>query len=74
MARFVGGIVAEDGIVEPGLWEKEERRHTPALRKLYQKLAERSVALQGKTAKSYQSWTNPYQDLYKHGLHRVVTE
>ena len=74
MARFVGGTVAEYGIVELGLWEKEKRQHTPALRKLYQKLAGHLVGSKVKTAKSYQPWTNPYQDLYKHGLHRIATE
>ena len=75
MARFVGGTVTRDGeIIELGLWEKEERQHTPALRKLYQQLAGSAVASQAKTAKDYQPRTNPYQDLYQHGLHRVVTE
>lgn len=75
MARFVGGIVADDGTIsEIGLWEKEERQHTPALKKLYQCLANRSVRSSAKTARSYQPQTNPYKDLYKHGLHRVATE
>ncbi|MEO1673020.1 MAG: ferritin-like domain-containing protein [Cyanobacteria bacterium J06631_2] len=75
MARFVGGRVAADGsIIELGLWEKEERQHTPALRKLYQCLANQSATSSVETAKGYQPWTNPYQDLYKHGLHRVATE
>ena len=75
MARFVGGKIAEDGkAIELGLWEKEERQHTPALTKLYQQLAKETITPKAKTAKSYQAWTNPYQDLYKHGLHRVITE
>ncbi|MEN9869837.1 MAG: hypothetical protein RLZZ171_820 [Cyanobacteriota bacterium] len=75
MARLVGGMVADDGtIIELGLWEKEERQHTPALTKLYQMLATELITPQVQTAKSYQAWTNPYQDLYQHGLHRVITE
>ena len=75
MARFVGGIVAEDGTaIELGLWEKEERQHTPALTKLYQQLSGESIAAQPKQAKAYQAWFNPYQDLYRHGLHRIATE
>ena len=75
MARFVGGAVSKDGtIAKLGLWEKEERQHTPALKKLYQQLAGESVVASAKTAKGYRAWTNPYQDLYKHGLHRVITE
>ena len=75
MAKFVGGMVAKDGTaIELGLWEKEERQHTPALTKLYQRLTGESILVQPHQAKNYQPWTNPYQDLYQHGLHRVVTE
>lgn len=75
MARLVGGIVAADGtMIEMGLWEKEERQHTPALIKLYQRLSNTTITPQAKTAKSYQPWINPYQDLYRHGLHRIITE
>lgn len=74
MARFVGGVMEADTIIELGLWEKEERQHSPALIKLYQLLANESVTPQAKITKSYQPWTNAYQDLYQHGLHRVITE
>ena len=75
MAKFVGGTIAKNGTaIELGLWEKEERQHTPALKRLYQQLAGESVTSKIRTAKSYRTWNNPYQDLYKHGLHRVVTE
>ena len=75
MAKFVGGMVDEnEAIVELGLWEKEERQHTPALTKLYQQLGGQKITPSAKKAKCYQAWSNPYQDLYKHGLHRVMTE
>ncbi len=75
MAKFVGGKIDKDGkIIELGLWEKEERQHTPALAKIYQQLTNQKIIPQLRTAKSYQAWENPYQDLYKHGLHRVATE
>ena len=75
MAKFVGGTVGEDGeIIELGLWEKEERQHTPALTKIYQQLSKETVAPQLPTVKQYRSRSNPYQDLYRHGLHRVATE
>jgi hypothetical protein len=75
MARLVGGMVAADGtMIELGLWEKEERQHTPALSKLYQLLAEEPINPQVKTATSYQPRVNPYQDLYQHGLHRIINE
>ena len=75
MAKFVGGSVAADGsIVELGLWEKEERQHTPALAKIYQHLTKKKITPQLRQVKSYQPRENPYQDLYSHGLHRVITE
>ena len=105
MAKFVGGTVLETGkIIQLGLWEKEERQHTPALIKIYQQLSQtrafpcadelcssqnlrfwkhqrclasgvaRKIVPQQREAKNYQPRENPYQDLYKHGLHRVVTE
>jgi len=75
MAKFVGGIVSADGkTIELGLWEKEERQHTPALAQIYRQLGGAKITPKFRTAKTYQAWQNPYQDLYQHGLHRVVTE
>ena len=75
MAKFVGGEVGTDNkIIELGLWEKEERQHTPALTKIYQQLTNQKIVPIAKIAKSYQPRINPYQDLYHHGLHRVITE
>lgn len=75
MARFVGGIADKNGkLLEIGLWEKEERQHTPALNKIYQQLSGKKLTLSPPTAKSYQPSNNPYQDLYRHGIHRVMTE
>ncbi len=75
MARFVGGEISANGkIIQLGLWEKEERQHTPALSKIYQQLSQAKILPQPREVKTYQPQTNPYQDLYQHGLHRVVTE
>jgi hypothetical protein len=75
MAHFVGGNVAEDGtILELGLWEKEERQHTPALIKTYQQLAKEKITPKPPTVKTYKPSDDPYADLYLHGLHRVMTE
>ena len=75
LARFVGGKVDEDGsMLELGLWEKEERQHTPALSKIYQQLTGKKITPNPKIAKSYQPSDNPYEALYRHGLHRVMTE
>ena len=75
MAKFVGGIVSTDGrTIELGLWEKEERQHAPALTKIYLQLGGTKITSELRKAKTHQVWQNPYQDLYRHGLHRVVTE
>ena len=75
MARFVGGTFAEDGsLIEPGLWEKEERQHTPALVKIYQQLTGEKLRIKPSGVKRYVPSDNPREDLYGHGLHRVATE
>ena len=75
MARFVGGTVSADGkMIELGLWEKEERQHTPALIKIYQQLSQQKIIPQQRQVKSYQVKSNLYRDLYQHGLHRIATE
>lgn len=75
LARFVGGTIAADGtLLEPGLWEKEERQHTPALLKICTQLAGEKPTPTPHEARSYQPSDNPRLDLYRHGLHRVATE
>jgi hypothetical protein len=75
MARFVGGTVGEDGeLQELGLWEKEERQHTPALLKVYTQLTGEKITPKFRTVRGYLPTDNPQEDLYRHGLHRVATE
>lgn len=75
LARFVGGSVSSDGkLLEPGLWEKEERQHTPALIKVYEQLAGQKPSPIPHDARPYQPSEDPYTDLYRHGVHRVATE
>lgn len=75
MARFVGGVVDVNGtLLEPGLWEKEERQHTPALLKVYAQLTDQKVIPQPHSVRPYQPSANPLSSLYRHGLHRVATE
>ena len=75
LARFVGGTVAENGsLLELGLWEKEERQHTPALIKIYTQLTGKKVVPTPRAVRQYQPSEDPYTDLYRHGLHRVATE
>ena len=75
MARFVGGSIDQNNsLVELGLWEKEERQHTPALIKIYQQLTGIKIASNAPTPKLYQPTNNPEKDLYRHGVHRIATE
>jgi hypothetical protein len=75
MARFVGGIVDEEGtLVELGLWEKEERQHAPALQKLYTQLTGLKLRLLTHVPRAYKPTGNERDDLYHHGLHRIATE
>jgi hypothetical protein len=80
MARFVGGTVDANGhLLEPGLWEKEERQHTPALAKLYAQLGgslddQPPLTITPHTARPYRPSDDLRQDLYRHGLHRIATE
>lgn len=75
LARFVGGTVDEMGnLIELGLWEKEERQHTPALMKVYSQLTGEKIAATFRTVRGYLPTDNLQEDLYRHGLHRVATE
>lgn len=75
MAQFVGGHVDSTGnLVTLGLWEREEKRHTPALIKLYRCLAGRAPRVRPHAARPYRPSGDPRADLYRHGLHRVATE
>ncbi|MCF2145216.1 ferritin-like domain-containing protein [Desmonostoc muscorum LEGE 12446] len=75
MARFVGGTVGEDNnLLELGLWEKEERQHTPALIKVYTQLTGEKITPKHRTVRGYLPTDDPYEDLYRHGLHRIATE
>jgi hypothetical protein len=75
MAKFVGGTVdAENHLLEPGMWEKEERQHTPALLKIYAQISGEKLTPVPHAARPYQPSDEPRTALYKHGLHRVATE
>jgi hypothetical protein len=75
MARFVGGVVKENNsLLELGLWEKEERQHTPALMRVYQQLTQQKIIPEVLSPKTYQPSGNAKMDLYHHGVHRIATE
>jgi hypothetical protein len=75
MAKFVGGTVDESGNLQTrGLWELEECRHTPALVAIYRQLSGQKIKPTEKIARPYQPTDCPSRDLYRHGLHRILTE
>ncbi len=75
MATYVGGNFNDQGcLTEPGLWEKEERQHTPALIKIYRQLACHPPVIDPHTVRDYQPTDDRHHDLFKHGLHRTATE
>ncbi|WP_243397406.1 ferritin-like domain-containing protein [Crocosphaera subtropica] len=75
LAKFVGGKIAKNGqLIELGLWEKEEQRHTPVLMKVYTQLTGEKVKPNPHKARHYQPFLDSYHGLYHHGFHRVATE
>jgi hypothetical protein len=75
MAKFVGGTVDEMGKVKSkGLWELEERRHNPALTTIYRQLGGDKITPTHHQARAYQPTDCADRDLYRHGLHRILTE
>ena len=75
MAKFVGGSIAPDGrLQELGLWEKEERQHTPALSRIYSQLAGVKPLANPHKARPFRAVSGPRAALYRHGVHRVATE
>ncbi len=75
MAQFVGGTVDAIGqVTTPGLWELEEKRHTPALTALYRQLSGERPTPLPHAARPYTPSGDPSADLYRHGLHRIATE
>ncbi len=74
MAKFVGGAIDEVGSLHRGLWELEECRHTPALLAIYRQLSGEKIKPTVKQARPYQPTDCASRDLYRHGLHRILTE
>jgi hypothetical protein len=75
MAQYVGGQVDAAGrVVTVGLWEREEKRHTPTLIKLHRQLSGQKPTVVPHSARPYRPSGHPRQDLYRHGLHRIATE
>jgi hypothetical protein len=75
MARFMGGQFAGDGsLLEVGIWEKEERQHSPVFGKIYQQLTGEKLQQKPNTVQGYHSTGNLRKDVYKHAISRIATE
>lgn len=75
MARFMGGQFAENGsLLEAGIWEKEERQHSPVFGKIYQQLTGEKLQQNPNTVQGYRSTGNLRKDVYKHAISRIATE
>lgn len=75
MARFMGGLLKDDGsVLEIGIWEKEERQHGPAFSKIYQQLTGQKLQAKPNSVKGYQGTGDAWADLHKHTLSRITTE
>ena len=61
-------------MLEKGLWEREEERHGPALIKVYRQLSGAKPPLAPHEPRAYTPSTEHFDDLYRHGMHRVATE
>jgi hypothetical protein len=75
MATFLGGTYGADQAIQVvGIWEKEERQHAPALRKMYQQLTGEQLTLKPNTVTGYHPSTNPQADVYHHLISRLSSE
>jgi hypothetical protein len=75
MAQFVGGAYGQRGELEIlGIWEKEERQHSPALRKIHQQLTGTTLQPKPNTVAGYSPHVNPWDALYAHLSSRIATE
>jgi hypothetical protein len=75
MAAFMGGEYAPDGAnATIGVWEKEERQHAPAFRKIYLQLTGEKLQSTPNSVSGYRGSDAPWQDLHHHVLSRIATE
>jgi hypothetical protein len=75
MALFVGGELSETtGRHAVGIWEKEERQHTPVMRKLYQQLTGKTFVPKPNAVAGYQPQDNQSEAVYQHLCSRISTE
>jgi hypothetical protein len=75
MALFFRGEFSEEtGHQSVGIWEKEERQHTPVMRKLYQQLTGEIFLPKPNSVEDYQPQEHSADAIYKHLCSRISTE
>ena len=63
MAHFLGGTYGEDESIQVvGIWEKEERQHCPALKKIYLQLTGHKLSIKPNAVAGYQPVGTPWED------------
>ncbi|WP_156914921.1 hypothetical protein [Rubidibacter lacunae] len=74
MARYMGGTHDSSGrLIEPGLWEKEERQHAPAFKRIYRQLCGRDPHLVPNTILLPPTFAT-VDASYCHAISRIATE
>jgi hypothetical protein len=75
MAYFMGGEQHPDGSLKKvGVWEKEERQHSPAFSKIYFHLTGEKIQLKPNSVLDYQPSDDILADLYEHTISRISSE
>ncbi len=75
ITHFLSGCYDSEGqLIEMGVWEKEERQHAPAFRKIYQQLAGEDSSPTPNSIIELPSSGSVVKDAYRHSLRRITTE
>ena len=75
ITHFLSGCYDSEGkLIEMGVWEKEERQHAPAFRKIYQQLAGEDSTPIPNSIVELPSRGSLVKDAYRHSLRRITTE
>ncbi len=75
ITHFLSGCYDSEGqLIEMGVWEKEERQHAPAFRKIYQQLTGEDSSPTPNSIVELPSSGSVIKDAYRHSLRRITTE
>ncbi len=74
MASFFYGETHESKGVQIGVWEKEERQHTPVMRKIYTQLTGQKFQPKPNTVAECQPGVDSQAAIYRHLSSRISTE